>query len=139
MFNSREYEFADLALLLGGVDITGFRGIQYTESMEKSAVYGKGRYPRSIQRGNYTIEGEITLLQSELNKLIQASPRRSVLNIALDATICYGGNMEEGAGTIIADRIVGLQFTESPKELNQGDQFMEVTLPFIALRVLNNV
>jgi hypothetical protein len=30
-----------------------------------------------------------------------------------------------------------LTFTEDAKEMKQGDKFMEVTLPFIALRVQN--
>ena len=35
MFDSREYEFADLTLVLGGKDITGFRGVKYTVKQEK--------------------------------------------------------------------------------------------------------
>ncbi|MDR2382611.1 MAG: hypothetical protein LBD76_01855 [Prevotellaceae bacterium] len=140
MFDSRQYEFADLALVLGGVNITGFRAIQYTESMEKEALYAKGRYPRSIQRGNYSIEGTITLLQSEYQKLVEASPNKSILNISLNATIAYGANIEDGtpAGTITYDQILGIEFTEAPKELNQGDMFMELALPFIALRLFQD-
>ena len=38
MFNSREYEWADLTFLLGGKDLTGFRGIKYTIKQEKEVV-----------------------------------------------------------------------------------------------------
>ena len=139
MFNSRQYEFADLAIVMGGVNVTGFRGITYTEKMETDYAYGKGRYPHSIQRGNYSIEGEIVLLQSEYERLVKASPNGSVLGLSLSVSIAYGGNLENGAGAIIVDNIIGLQFTEAPKSLKQGDMFMEITLPFKALRLLNNV
>ena len=137
LINGRQYEFADLMLILGGVDITGFRGISYTEKVEKEPVYGKGRYPHSIQRGNYSVEGSIKLLQSEYEKLIISSPTRSVLGLVLEAVVTYGGNIEEGAGVITTDIISGLQFTEAPKSLDQADKFMEIELPFIALRVIN--
>ena len=31
--NGREYEWADLTLILGGRDITGFRGLKYGEKI----------------------------------------------------------------------------------------------------------
>lgn len=139
LINGREYEFADLSLGLGGRDITGFRGITYTEAIETEPVYGKGRYPHSIQRGNYSVTGQIILLQSEFETLVASSLTRSVLNLNLDANVVYGGNLEGGALTIITDRIIGLRFTDAGKTLNQNDKFMELTLPFVALRVLYNV
>ena len=34
---------------------------------------------------------------------------------------------------IKTDVLVGVQFTEDPRDLKQGDKFMDVTLPFIFL------
>ena len=65
MFDSREYEWADLTFVLGGKDITGFRAIKYGEKQDKDLVYGKGNKPLKIQKGNKSYSGEITLLQSE--------------------------------------------------------------------------
>ncbi len=134
MFNSREYEWADVTLILGGRDITGVRGIKYSEKIEREAVYAKGRYPHSIQSGNVAYEGEITLLQSELEALIQAGGG-TILSLSLDALVAYGNPPDP----IVKDRIIGLRFTESPKELKQGDKFQEITLPFIALKVQHQV
>ena len=44
------------------------------------------------------------------------------------------GNPANG-DVLVTDVVQGIQFTEEPKELKQGDKFMEITLPFIALRV----
>jgi len=131
-FDSREYEFADLTLTLGGTDITGFRGIKYTVKQEKAVVYGKGNLPLKIQKGNYSFEGEITLLQSELETLISSSTDGSILSLQLDAIVTYG-NATKG-DVLITDALQGIQFTEESKEMKQGDKFMEVKLPFIFLR-----
>ena len=133
MFNSREYEWADLTFLLGGKDLTGFRGIKYTIKQEKEVVYGKGNMPIAIQKGNKSIEGEITILQSELETMRLQSGTKSILDLQLDGVVCYG-NPANG-DVFVTDVVQGIQFTEEPKELKQGDKFMEITLPFIALRV----
>ena len=133
MFNSREYEWADLTFLLGGKDLTGFRGIKYTTKQEKELVYGKGNMPIAIQKGNKSIEGEITILQSELETMRLQSGTKSILDLQLDGVVCYG-NPANG-DVLVTDVVQGIQFTEEPKELKQGDKFMEITLPFIALRV----
>lgn len=133
-FNSRQYEWADLTAIIGGNDITGIRGIKYSEKVDREPIYGKGRYPISIQSGNSSVEGEVTLLQSELDALITAG-NGSIMGLSLDMEVGFGNPPD----AITTDRIVGLRFTESPKELKQGDKFMEITLPFIALRVQNNI
>lgn len=134
MFNSREYEWADVSLVLGGNDVTAIRGVKYTEKGEKEPLFAKGRHAHSIQTGNVTVEGEITLLQSQVIALEKAG-NGSILGLNLDAVVAYGDPSKGDA--MVTDRIVGVSFTESPKELKQGDKFMEVTIPFIALRVKN--
>lgn len=135
-FNSREYEWADLNLTLGGRPLTGIRGVKYSEKIEREAIYAKGRNPHTIQSGNISYEGEITLLQSELLALENAG-NGSILSLSLDCEVTYGN---QGEGNVLrTDRIQGIRFTEGSKELKQGDKFMEVTLPFIALNVKNRV
>ena len=58
-FNSREYEWADVSVVAAGRMITGIRGVSYTSSQEKEALYGKGNKPHSIQRGNKSYSGNI--------------------------------------------------------------------------------
>jgi len=133
-FNSREYEWADLTLVLGGKDITGFRGIKYTEKVEREVIYGKGRNPHAIQTGNKSYDGEITLLQSEYEALVK-SGKGSILSLSLDAVVAYGNPLNGDA--LITDRIEGIRFSEGSKEIKQGAKFMEVKLPFVALNIKN--
>lgn len=130
MFNSRQYEFADMTLFLGNRDVTGFRSVKYTEKQEKEAVYGKGSKPLSIQKGNKSYEGSIGVLQSELEAL-EAAAGGSILDLELTAVITYG-NPARG-DMVKIDELVGVQFTEATRELKQGDKFMEIELPIVFL------
>ena len=134
-FDSLQYEFADLTMELGVRTITGFRGVKYTSKQEKELVYGKGNKPLHIQKGNIGFEGEVSMLQSELETLRAASTTKSILGLRLDAVVAYG-NPSNG-DTLITDKILGMEFTEDPKEIKQGDKFMEISLPFICLDIKN--
>ncbi|MCZ2393053.1 MAG: hypothetical protein LC105_04240 [Chitinophagales bacterium] len=133
MFNSRQYEWADVTVIVGGKDIIGIRGVKYKESIEREPVYAKGRNPHSIQSGNRAIEGEITVLQSELEAMSLAG-KGSILSLAVNINVAYGNVPDP----IVTDRIEGVRFTESEKSLSQGDKFMEITIPFVAINVVNN-
>lgn len=134
--NGREYEWGDLTLILGGRDITRFRGVKYSEKVEREPLYAKGRNPVSIQSGNESYEGEIKLLQSEYEALVKAG-KGSVKGLMLDALLSYGDPFK--GDNMTTDRIEGIRFTEAAKEFNQGDKFQEITLPFIALKIVNQV
>jgi hypothetical protein len=133
-FNSREYEWPDVTLVLGGRDLTGIRAIKYTEKIEREAIYAKGRNPHSIQSGNVSYEGEISVLQSEYEALVFAG-NGSIMGLSLDAVIAYGNPLN--LDMVITDKLLGIRFTEASKEFKQGDKFMEMKLPFIALEVRN--
>jgi hypothetical protein len=130
IINGRQYEWADLTLVLAGRDVAGFRGAEYGPTQEKEAVYGKGNKPLSIQKGNKAYEGTLTLLQSELETLVILGGG-SILDLNLDAVLCYG-NPAKG-DVMIVDKLFGIQFTEEKRSLNQNDKFMEVSLPFVYL------
>jgi hypothetical protein len=130
--NQRQYEFADLTLFLAGRMVAGFRGIKYAKKQDKETLYGAGNRPMSIQRGNISYEGEITLTQSELETL-KILGKGSVLGLNLNAVVTYG-NPANG-DTLVTDKLFGIQFTEETKEIKQGDKFMEITLPFICLDI----
>lgn len=133
-FNSREYEWADITVIAGGVDLTKIRAIEYKEKTDREAVYAKGRNPHSIQSGNNSYEGKITLLQSQYETLVDAGGG-SVLSLSIDVETSYGNPPD----AITTDRAVGIRFTEAGKTAKQGDKFLEIELPFICLNILNHV
>lgn len=130
MFNSREYEWADITVVVAGRPVTGFRAVDYSSKQEKEALYAKGNKPHGIQRGNKTYEGSITLLQSEYEALRQACGG-DVLDASFDLVVAYG-NASKG-DAIVTDILVGAEVTEDNTEWKQGDKFQEKKLPFIFL------
>ena len=130
MFNSRQYEYADITVYIGNRDITGLRSIKYVTKQEKELLHGKGNRPISIQKGNITNEGEIGLLQSELEAL-EVAGGGSILDIETTIVINYG-NPSKG-DMIKTEVLSGVQFTEDSREMKQGDKFMEILIPCIFL------
>lgn len=130
MVNTREYEWSDVTVVMAGRLITGLRGVKYTAKQEKELLHAKGNKPHSIQRGNKTYDGQITLLQSEYEALKQASGG-DILDSSMDIVAAYGNPT---AGDVITtDVLIGVEFTEDNTEWKQGDKFQEKTLPFIFL------
>lgn len=132
-FSSRQYEWSDVTVLAGGKPLTGITSVVYTATQEKTAVYGKGNQPIAIQSGNISYSGSIKLLQSEFETLEKAGGENGVLGLEIDIVVSYG-NPSKG-DLIKTDILKGVQFTESKRELNQGDQFMEIELPIVFLRL----
>jgi hypothetical protein len=130
--NGVQYEWADIVLFVGGVEITTQQAVSYKKSIEKTAIYGKGRQPIAIQRGNASYEGKITLLQSELEamELAAAVAKTDLLELAFDIVATYLRD-----GVIVADVIRQAQFTEYEKGMSQGDPNMSIELSFVAMGI----
>ena len=132
MFDTREYEWADVTVVMAGRDVTGIRGVSYTSEQEKEALYAKGNKPHGIQRGNKSYTGSIRLLQSEYDAL-NAAAGGDALNVSFNIVVSYG-NPANG-DVIKTDLLRGVELTSKPKTLNQNDKFMEIELPLIMLDI----
>lgn len=138
--NGREYSWADITLIVGGRDIVGVTSINYKATQDKTPLYGKGNKPIAIQTGNIGYEGDITILQSELNTMQElaraTTGNSSVLALNLNAVVCYGDPLKGDVMTV--DRLFNIQFTETPKGMKQGDANMEIQLPFVCTDIKYN-
>lgn len=137
-FNSKEYTWSDLSVSMLGRTVTGIRGIEYKKKMTKEALYAAGGRPRSIQHGKREYEGSLTLLQSELIALNRAAKEKGyedIMDVEFDVVASYVA----GDDNIVTDRIVNVSISELPRTLKEGDLYMEVALPFIALDVEENI
>ena len=128
MFNTKEYEWADVNVVVAGRPVTGMRGIKYNSKQEKEPLYAKGNKPHGIQHGNKDYSDEVTLLQSEYEALRTASGG-DVLDSRFDLVVSYGNPSKGDA--LVTDILVGCEITEDNTEWKQGDKFQEKALPFI--------
>lgn len=130
MVNTREYEWADITVIVAGRNVTGFRALKFGAKQEKEALHAKGNKPHSIQRGNKSYSGEIALLQSEYEALRLAAGG-DVLDIRFDIVVSYGNPTK---GELSTTKILqGVEITENEEDWKQGDKFTEKRLPFIYL------
>jgi hypothetical protein len=120
---------------MAGRDVTGIRGVSYTSSQEKEALYAKGNKPHGIQRGNKSYEGSIRILQSEYDAL-NAAAGGDALDVNFDIIVAYG-NPSKG-DVIKTDLLSGVEITSKPKSLNQNDKFMEIELSILMLDVIED-
>jgi hypothetical protein len=136
LINGREYEWADISLVICGVPISGFRSVKYKREIEKEPMYAKGRKAHSIQSGNEKVTGSIGFTQSQLEAL-ELATGGNVLQAKVDIVVSYGAELNMPAAVISTDVITGAEFTDYEKGMAQGDKFMEIEMPFLALDIKN--
>ena len=135
IFNSKEYEWADLSVVIAGRNVSGIRSVRYKVSQEKELLYAKGNKPHGLQRGNISYEGSVGLLQSEVLALQEAAGG-NLLDARMDIIVTYG-NPSKGEPSR-TDLLRGVEFTELSSELKQGDKQMEIELPFLMIDVVSD-
>jgi len=135
MFNSKQYNWADVEIWLLGKKIAGARGIKYKISQEKEVIYGAGNQPMGIGKGNKSYEGEITLLQSEVEALTLSAMAAGGDDITDLSEMNVIINYAPKNGALTTDILQNVAFTEMEKGMNQNDKFAEISLPFIALGI----
>ncbi|TCI93676.1 hypothetical protein [Tenacibaculum sp. M341] len=134
--NSPEFRWADVQVVVLGRTITRIRGVKFSVKREKEYLMARGEDPHAIQYGNKTPEGELTLLQSEVEALQKLlAPYEDLTDLPpFDITVSFVRASEPEK--IATYRLIGAEFTEDNRELKQGDKFMEITLPIMYLRRL---
>ena len=135
-FNSKEYSWSSVGVSLLGRPLTGIQGVSYKSTQNKETIYGRGNKPLAIQKGNKSYEGEIKILQSELEALTRASGKgKDIMDLpAFDITITYGDGTN-----LVTDVMKGCEFTESAKSIEQENTHMgAITLPIICLDINKN-
>lgn len=137
-FNSKEYAWVDVNVVMLGKTVSGLRGIEYKTKRTKEALYATGKKARGIQMGRKEYEGTITVLQSELIAMQAAAKEKGyddVTDLEFDVIVAYVSE----SGVVQTDKVVGASITEAPNSIKEGDLYSEHALPFIACDVEYNV
>ena len=137
MFDSSEFEFADISVSILGANLSGLRGLTYKKSQKKEPVYGQGNQPKAIQKGNKAYDGQLHILKSDYDLLDAAAIAAGYEDITdvpekLITITCVYQRVSENM--LSTDVLVCCAFTDAEDGMKQGDPFKEITLPFIFLR-----
>jgi hypothetical protein len=137
LFSSDEYAWKDMSVVVAGRKVTGIQGVKYKPATEKEYVFGAGNKPRAVATGNKTFEGEITLLQNEVERLNLAAqdalsdPLSDLTDLpGVDIVITYNQGQR-----VRTDMLLGVHFQDFEMGMEQNDKFMTITIPFMALDV----
>lgn len=137
MFNSKEYEFADIRVKLLGSQLSGLRGIMFKKAQEKEAVYANGSDPKTIQRGNKSYEGTLTVLKNDFDRMnvaARAAGYEDIIDVPFTQIVITVVFDNPGVG-LTTHNLISLEFSDMEDGMKQGDKFKEIELPFIFLRL----
>lgn len=140
MFDSNEFEFADVKVSILGIELTGLRGLKYKKLQEKEPVYGAGNEPKRIQRGNKRYEGTLRLLKSDFDTMTRAAVAagyEDLVDVPGSATNLTCVYKKDKVAGLMTTTCLSVDFTEFEDGLNQNDKFAEISLPFLCLKIKN--
>lgn len=135
MVEYKQYAWQDIRVKALGRSFVGIRAVKYKGSSDDEHLHGRGKKPIAIQSGNETFDGEIVLLQSEVIALTKGLGVVSLRDIRFDLVVTY---KPADGGDVSTDTIKSVKVSEYEKGMTQGDKFMEITIPFLAMDIIEN-
>ncbi len=122
------YSWSEYRCFMGGRFVTGIRGFKYKTSRVTEDIYAEGDEPVDVSFGNRAYEGEIKVLQNELEAIVLAGggdiyslPPFTIVH----SFVPKNGNISKPVVVTMED----CYFKEVEEAMEQGATFMEVTLP----------
>ncbi len=136
--NTKECEWRDIEVFVDGVKVTKITNIEYTPEQEKEAIYGAGDTPISIQSGNRSYNGTMTLYKNAvdaLNRAAVAADFRDLLDLQFLVVVHY---RQRGNRLQQTDTLQGLEITSYKRGMEQNAKSNPIELPFIYLSQISS-
>jgi hypothetical protein len=126
-------------LILLGRRINGLRGFELKKTVEKEHLYGTGQNPLDIQEGNIKCEGSIKVLGFELDAMNRAAMMAGysdITEVPHEAIVMTVKLQKSVAEQKTVFNVRGIAFTEAVNSMEQNAKMREVTLPFLAMDII---
>ena len=126
-------------LILLGRRINGLRGFELKKTEEKEHLYGTGQNPLDIQEGNIKCEGSIKVLGFELDAMNRAAMMAGysdITEVPHEAIVMTVKLQKSVAEQKTVFNVRGIAFTEAANSMEQNAKMREVTLPFLAMDII---
>nr|DAS61661.1 MAG TPA: putative XkdM-like protein [Caudoviricetes sp.] len=126
-------------LILLGRRINGLRGFELKKTVEKEHLYGTGQNPLDIQEGNIKCEGSIKVLGFELDAMNRAAMMAGysdITEVPHEAIVMTVKLQKTAAEQKTVFNVRGIAFTEAVNSMEQNAKMREVTLPFLAMDII---
>ena len=139
MINGHEYAWEDLEIVIEGKNkpMVGAVEINYTKKKEHTNIYAKGADPVKAGRGKNEYDGNIVVLQSELDAWNKSlGPGKDITDLkGFGITVAFA---PEG-GEETTDQLVYCRAGEVKKGMKTGDGNMTVDIPLTIGKIKYNV
>jgi hypothetical protein len=135
LFNSEEYAWKDMKVVIAGRPVLTTQSVQYTTERNLEPNYGAGDEPHSIQAGNKSFTGEIGLNQSDieaLNRSAKGQGANDLTDIAFDVVVNFSKTVTDPQ---VTDVLRHCRISSLPKGWNQGDSKMVITCQMMILKI----
>lgn len=126
--NGEIYSWSNIRLNLLGRNVIGLKGIDYSDSVERKGVKGRGMKDIGVVTGNYQATGKIILEMSEVEALnASMPPGASIYDIpAFDIPVCY----KNSSNRLVTHMLKNCLFTSQNRSGKAGEvKEFEVELP----------
>ena len=143
MTNTREFAWKNITAtyqtgkMASAAGIVTLQEVSYTSQMELGALYGQGDAPRSIQQGNRSYEGQIAVLQSDYEKLRQATENFEFdFNIVVKYLLTYTDSKDKKKKNKIQTHTLECCYCAGAEySMSQGELGQILTIPFMFTKV----
>lgn len=139
MFSTKECAWAQTSLKILGRTVEGLKGFEFNKEIEKELVYAAGDEAIDITAGNKKVEGSLTVLKFEHDLLTDAAQLAGydditeVPHVATVITCAFKLNATAPIRTIT---VFGVAFTKWGIGMQQNAKFTDVSLPFLATKIV---
>jgi hypothetical protein len=134
MLTSEQYAYNDITIVMGGRVLNQATGIEVEFGYEHEIGRGKGGKAQFINEKNHEVTGTISLLQSEVEALIETYGE-DYQKQYLDVIWNFSPNNGIQHRTHV---IKGVKLGKIKMGLKQGDAYMSIDVPFKALDIKLN-
>lgn len=136
-FNSEEYTWSNISVVLGGRPVGGITAVKFKTKREVKHIYAKGTDPYTRTKGNKEYTGSIKLLQSEIEALLEAAgTNKDLTDLTFDIIVVFAS---ETGGLVKTHILENCDVEDFEMGMEQGGSNMEVELPIKIGKIKYNV
>jgi len=129
-FNTKQFEYKDITLVVGGEEIVGFTDVKFKRARDKEFLKGRGDKAHGIQAGDVEFTGELKLWQSTYEKLQDKAPDGDITLLEFEVIVMFA---KKNTDKISGYRLSGCETTEDELGMASGDKKSEIALPLMFL------
>lgn len=133
--NSEQYSYNDISINIGGRLLNAATGIEVEAGYEHEVIRGKGGKAQAINEKNHEVTGTVSMLQSDFEALVDSygdAYQKKYFDIIWHFSPDSGSDHR-------THLVKGVKLGKVKMALKQGDAFMPIDIPFLALDFKQNI